>query len=138
MINHMYKKLLSILLSTALVFGFFAGTGFQTTADAAAQDQPDILLQRNAEWKYFDQGQDLTTVWRATYDDSSWASGLAPFGYKDNGSGIATAEFGPLNTVVDYGADKKLQTPHDLLPHESSGQQGSNRRLWTDSRNVWH
>ncbi|EGG38209.1 S-layer homology domain-containing protein [Paenibacillus sp. HGF5] len=109
MINHMYKKLLSILLSTALVFGFFAGTGFQTTADAAAQDQPDILLQRNAEWKYFDQGQDLTTVWRATYDDSSWASGLAPFGYKDNGSGIATAEFGPLNTVVDYGADKKLK-----------------------------
>lgn len=109
MINHMYKKLLSMLLSTALVFGFFAGIGGPAAVQAATQDQPDILLHRNAEWKYFDQGQDLTTVWRATYDDSSWESGLAPFGYKDNGSGVSTAEFGPLNTEVSYGPDKKLK-----------------------------
>ncbi|MFE9275885.1 S-layer homology domain-containing protein [Paenibacillus glucanolyticus] len=109
MINHVYKKLLSMLLSTALVFGFFAGLGFPAVAEAATPGQPDILLQRNADWKYFDQGQDLTTVWRATYDDSSWANGLAPFGYKDNGSGVTTAEFGPLQTVMDYGTDKELK-----------------------------
>ncbi|MBX4150435.1 S-layer homology domain-containing protein [Paenibacillus lautus] len=109
MITHQYKRLLSMLLSAALVFGLFAGVGSLSTVEAATQDQPDILLQRNAEWKYFDQGQDLTTVWRSTYDDSSWESGFAPFGYKDNGSGIATTEFGPLGTIVDYGTDKKLK-----------------------------
>lgn len=109
MITHQYKRLLSMLLSAALVFGLFAGVGSLSTVEAATQDQPDILLQRNAEWKYFDQGQDLTTVWRSTYDDSSWESGFAPFGYKDNGSSIATTEFGPLGTIVDYGTDKKLK-----------------------------
>ncbi|CAH0120684.1 3',5'-cyclic adenosine monophosphate phosphodiesterase CpdA [Paenibacillus sp. CECT 9249] len=105
----MYKKLLSMLLSTALVFGLLAGFGSSPAAEAATQDEPMILLERNSEWKYFDQGQDLNSVWRATYDDSLWDSGFAPFGYKDNGSGIATSAFGPLNTEVGYGPDKKLK-----------------------------
>ncbi|WP_246061795.1 S-layer homology domain-containing protein [Paenibacillus oralis] len=108
----MSKKLLSMLLCTALTFGLWSGLGASPVAEAAAQDEPDepmILLPRNSEWKYFDQGQDLMSVWRATYDDSSWDSGFAPFGYKDNGSGIATSTFGPLNTEVDYGPDKNLK-----------------------------
>lgn len=108
----MSKKLLSMLLCTALTFGLWAGFGSSPVAKAAEQDEqdePTILLQRNSAWKYFDQGQDLMSVWRATYDDSSWDSGAAPFGYKDNGSGIATSTFGPLNTEVDYGPDKKLK-----------------------------
>lgn len=91
------------------MFGLLAGFGSSPAAEAAAQDGPIILLERNSEWKYFDQGQDLNSVWRATYDDSLWDSGFAPFGYKDNGSGIAISTFGPLNTEVDYGPDKKLK-----------------------------
>ncbi|MEK6989895.1 S-layer homology domain-containing protein [Paenibacillus sp. FSL K6-1566] len=109
MVNHLYKKLLSILLSIALAFGWLASVGATRTVEAASPDQPDILLARNAEWKYFDQGQDLTTVWRATYDDASWASGKSPFGYKDNGSGISTSYFGPLQTEVSYGPDSKMK-----------------------------
>lgn len=65
-------------------------------------------MERNANWRYFDQGQDLQSEWRASYDDSSWNSAPAPFGYKDNGNGISTSYFGPLQTEVSYGSDKKI------------------------------
>lgn len=108
----MSKKLLSMLLCTVLTLGLWAGFGALPAAEAATQDEQDepiILLQRNSQWKYFDQGQDLMSVWRATYDDSSWDFGAAPFGYKDNGRDITTPTFGPLNTEVDYGPDKNLK-----------------------------
>ncbi|QOS78993.1 S-layer homology domain-containing protein [Paenibacillus sp. JNUCC31] len=107
MISHLYKKMLAILLSIALVFGWFAGFGGANSAQAASLSEPDILLERNANWKYFDQGQDLLSEWRALYDDSSWNSGTAPFGYKDNGNGISTSYFGPVHTEVSYGLDKE-------------------------------
>ncbi|PWW38631.1 MULTISPECIES: S-layer homology domain-containing protein [Paenibacillus] len=109
MISHLYKKVLSILLSIALVFGWLAGFGGVHSVQAASLSEPEILLQRNANWHYFDQGQDLQAEWRASYDDSFWNSGPAPFGYKDNGSGISTSYFGSLQTVVSYGLDKKLK-----------------------------
>jgi hypothetical protein len=109
MISHLYKKCLPILLSLSLVFGWFAGFGGVNSAQAASSSEPEILLQRNAEWNYFDQGQDLLTEWR-TYDDlSSWKMGQAPFGYKDNGNGVSTSYFGPLKTEVSYGLDKELK-----------------------------
>ncbi|NEU60259.1 S-layer homology domain-containing protein [Paenibacillus sp. ALJ109b] len=107
MISHLYKKMLSILLSIALVFGWLAGFGGVNSAQAASLSEPEMLLERNANWHYFDQGQDLQSEWRASYDDSSWNSGQAPFGYKDNGNGVSTSYFGSINTEVSYGLDKK-------------------------------
>ncbi|WP_413033515.1 S-layer homology domain-containing protein [Paenibacillus xylanilyticus] len=111
MINPLYKKIVAILLSTALVIGWFGGlgTGPIVKAEAAADPQPDILLSKNSNWKYFDQGQDLMSVWQTVYEDATWPEGNAPFGYKDNGNGISTTYFGPLQTEVDYGGDKSLK-----------------------------
>ncbi|WP_338586756.1 S-layer homology domain-containing protein [Paenibacillus sp. Y5S-9] len=109
MISHFYKKMLPILLSLSLIFGWFAGIGGVNSAQAASLSEPDILLERNANWRYFDQGQNLESQWRTSYDDSSWEIGPAPFGYKDNGNGVSTSFFGPLKTEVSYGDDKKLK-----------------------------
>ncbi|WP_246310925.1 S-layer homology domain-containing protein [Paenibacillus xylanilyticus] len=111
MINPLYKKIVAILLSTALVIGWFGGLGAGpiVKAEAAVEPQPDILLSKNSNWKYFDQGQDLMSVWQAVYEDTTWPEGNAPFGYKDNGNGISTTYFGPLQTDVDYGGDKSLK-----------------------------
>ncbi|MEC0125181.1 S-layer homology domain-containing protein [Paenibacillus pabuli] len=109
MISHLYKKMLSILLTLSLVFGWFAGFGGTNSAQAASLSEPAILLERNATWKYFDKGQDLLSEWRALYDDSSWNFGPAPFGYKDNGSGVSTSYFGLLQTEISYGLEKQLK-----------------------------
>lgn len=54
------------------------------------------LVPAGAEWKYLDDGTDQGTAWRGTtFDDSSWASGFAQFGYGD----------GDETTVVSYGDD---------------------------------
>ncbi|MGG4128446.1 S-layer homology domain-containing protein [Paenibacillus illinoisensis] len=111
MINPLYKKVLAILLSVALVIGWFGGLGSAPVVKAAetVEPQADILLSKNSTWKYFDQGQDLKSVWQAVYEDNTWAVDNAPFGYKDNGSGISTTYFGPLQTEVDYGGIKSLK-----------------------------
>ncbi|OMF30054.1 hypothetical protein BK133_16935 [Paenibacillus sp. FSL H8-0548] len=106
MMNKVYSRLLSILLSSALLLGLFGGAA-PSSVSAAPADEPIILLSGNSEWKYFDKGIDQGTVWQSTYDDSAWSFDSAPFGYKDSGAGISTARFGALKTVVDYGGDKK-------------------------------
>jgi hypothetical protein len=56
------------------------------------------LLPNRSVWKYLDNGSDQGTAWREPdFDDSSWASGLAPLGYGDSaGRPPATTNvFGP-------------------------------------------
>ncbi|NHM08061.1 hypothetical protein G4D82_12585 [Flavobacterium sp. CYK-4] len=56
----------------------------------------DTFLPANATWKYLDNGSDAGTTWRNNnFDDSSWLSGKAEFGYGD----------GDETTVVSYGPD---------------------------------
>ncbi len=57
------------------------------------------LIARGANWKYLDNGSDQATAWRnAAFDDSSWSSGNAEFGYGD-GDEVTTVGFG--NNVLD-------------------------------------
>ena len=52
------------------------------------------LISSGAEWKYLDDGSDQGTAWTAvSFNDSSWATGNAQFGYGD----------GDETTVISYG-----------------------------------
>lgn len=49
---------------------------------------------RGTTWKYLDTGVDQGTNWRGTtFNDASWASGLAELGYAD--APVTTVSFGP-------------------------------------------
>jgi hypothetical protein len=53
------------------------------------------VIAPNSQWRYFDQGVDLGTAWRATgYNDSAWAIGNGEFGYGD-GDEATVVSFGP-------------------------------------------
>ncbi|MDA3823562.1 MAG: lamin tail domain-containing protein, partial [Bacteroidales bacterium] len=55
-----------------------------------------ILIIKGDEWKYNDEGQRPNGEWtQLDYDDTSWGTGFAEFGYGD----------GDENTVVAYGPD---------------------------------
>lgn len=56
------------------------------------------LIALGADWKYFDRGIDQGTAWRGIgFDDSSWLSGCAQFGYND-GDECTTVSFGPSSS----------------------------------------
>lgn len=102
-------------MALVLIMAFgFATNGLTVLAESSSgnealqnqADQPLVLLEGNSAWKYIDNGTDQGTVWQAVYDDSGWKSGLAPLGYKDNGSGVSTTIFGGLNTNISYGSSK--------------------------------
>ncbi|MBN1481310.1 CotH kinase family protein [candidate division KSB1 bacterium] len=63
------------------------------------------LLNRGANWKFFDKGVSPGANWSSpAFDDSGWATGAAQLGYGD----------GDENTVVDYGpnSDDKYVTTY--------------------------
>ncbi len=54
------------------------------------------LIEQGSTWKYLDDGSDQGTAWQSpSFDDSTWSSSAAQFGYGD----------GDETTVVDYGTD---------------------------------
>jgi hypothetical protein len=54
------------------------------------------LISYNSNWKYFDNGINQGTAWRATtFDDTGWKNGLAQLGYGD----------GDEATVVSFGSN---------------------------------
>jgi len=59
-----------------------------------------ILIKKNANWAFFDEGEDLTgTGWRGfNYDHSSWSKGEAPLGY-DDVNGVE------LGSEISFGDD---------------------------------
>ena len=76
---------ISSLLIPALLFTFLLDA--QTT-----------LVNYNSSWKYLDNGSNQGTAWRATsFNDASWASATAAFGYGTNG----------ITTTVSYGSNNK-------------------------------
>lgn len=91
--------MICVLLSTAI---------FQGSAIAAGNN---IILSRDAEWKYLDNGVDQSTAWReVNFDDSAWKRGKAPLGFGDAVS--ETDMITPLATTVDFGdpANKYMTT----------------------------
>lgn len=56
-----------------------------------------ILIPKESEWKYLDDGSDQGKTWTdTTFNDSDWKTGQAELGYGD----------GDENTNVDFGPDK--------------------------------
>lgn len=61
-----------------------------------------LLVAKGSTWKYLDNGSNQNTAWRAAgFDDRTWASGAAEFGYGD-GDEVTTNQFGldPNNKFI--------------------------------------
>jgi hypothetical protein len=55
----------------------------------------NILIAASSDWKFLDDGSDQGTAWRqTTFNDQSWKSGKAQFGYGD-GDEATVVSFGP-------------------------------------------
>ena len=79
---------------TRLAVALFLALLLLWTARASTTDI--VLVEKGSEWKYFDQGLDLDTMWRTLdSDDAGWPSGSAQLGYGD----------GDEATVVNFGPD---------------------------------
>ncbi|GGF90039.1 hypothetical protein GCM10010912_39030 [Paenibacillus albidus] len=111
--NKLFRQAVSMVLALVMVLGLATG-GFTAYAEenSGGTDQqlqaepPLILLEGNSSWRYADDGTDQGTAWQAVYNDTGWKTGQAPLGYKDNGSGVSTSQFGALKTNISYGPDK--------------------------------
>ncbi|HUS33737.1 MAG TPA: Ig-like domain-containing protein, partial [Verrucomicrobiae bacterium] len=58
----------------------------------------NLAIAPGAAWKYLDDGSNQGTAWYSpTFDESSWKTGLAQFGYGDNDE-ITPIGFGPSTT----------------------------------------
>jgi methionine-rich copper-binding protein CopC len=74
-----------LLSAIALLFSVFLTA--QTT-----------LINYNSSWKYLDNGSNQGTTWRnVSFNDASWATGTAAFGYGTSG----------ITTTVSYGSNNK-------------------------------
>jgi len=116
--NKVFKQAIAMSLAFVMLLGLVI-TGLPAYAEdsdgeatrQSEEVQPIILVAGNSVWKYLDDGTDQNTVWRSVYDDSTWQSGQAPLGYKDNGTGVSSDQFGALKTNLSYGADKSKKHP---------------------------
>lgn len=60
------------------------------------------LIEYAETWKYLDNGSNQGTAWRASaFDDSSWASNVAPLGYGTSINATNTLSFGS-NSAAKY------------------------------------
>lgn len=58
---------------------------------------PTVLIQKGSTWKFLDNGSDQGTAWKNnSFDNSTWVSNMAPFGYGDPCK--TTVSFGPSST----------------------------------------
>ena len=59
------------------------------------------IVKLNDTWKYYDKGEAPSNWTDTGFNDSSWASGQAPLGYKMTG----------VKTTVSYGSDSNRKNP---------------------------
>ncbi len=79
----------------SLSFGRFFILIFLLSSVNIAHAQTE-LVPLGSNWRFLDNGSDQATGWRQpSFDDSSWAEGLAQLGYGD----------GDESTVVSFGGD---------------------------------
>jgi len=89
------------------------------------------LVAMGSEWKYLDDGSDQGTAWYDPgFDDSSWASGPAEFGYGD-GKEATVVNFGPdegeryVTTYFRHSFDIPNPSDYQWLNLGINGKQGS-------------
>ena len=87
----------SALSEMETVHWTYLNAGYNTDVlDSWSDVVEDILISKEALWKYNDSGSDLGTNWKeVNFNDQEWASGRAELGYGDNDE----------NTEVSYGDD---------------------------------
>ena len=91
-----WKNILALTLTLVLALGAFA-------APALAAENGTIL-PRDAQWKFYDQGELSGDAWKTVdFDDSAWKSGAAPLGFGDDFS--ETDPKLPIGTVIGFGED---------------------------------
>lgn len=106
------KKLKKVLSNIIMICVLLSTVVIQPNLNVQAVENNNIILPKNAEWKYMDNGIDLGTAWHGKdYDDSVWKKGKAPLGYGDDFS--ETDLTLPIGTIVDYGnAENKNMTTY--------------------------
>lgn len=68
------------------------------TISIVRTNYPLTLVPANSSWKYLDNGSNQGTAWRQPgFNDSSWATGFAQFGYGDNDEATVIS-YGPVST----------------------------------------
>jgi len=70
----------------------------EVTITIGRTNYPVTLVSSNSSWKYLANGSNQGTAWRQPgFNDSSWATGNAQFGYGDNDE-ATTISYGPVST----------------------------------------
>ena len=78
-----------------------APTGYTFAGWMKSATVTNQVIKFDDTWKYYDKGAAPSNWADAKFDDSSWASGQAPLGYKMTG----------VKTTVSYGADPNNKNP---------------------------
>ncbi len=94
-------QLIAAILLTTSALSLFASSGKAQT----------VVIPKNSVWSFNDTGTDLGTTWRDTsFDDGSWTTGTAIFGYGE----------GYINRVISFGLDPNDKHPTAYFRHEFS------------------
>lgn len=128
------KRLKSLVIAVVVVLPLFSTPVFGTsnasnesnasnassntsnTSNASEKKEGLVILPRDAEWSYNDEGKDLGKDFYAEdFDISSWKKGKAPMGFGDKFS--ETDPKLPLATEVSFGPDEnnKIMTTYAAL-----------------------
>ncbi len=90
------------------------------------------VITLGSAWRYHDQGQDLGSDWRQPeFDDSSWMSGQAQFGYGDGD------ETTPLNQTTPNLPSYYFRTDFELPLNGGSVTAADLRVVYDDGIAVW-
>jgi len=87
--------------------------------DQSGPSTTQEVIEAGHTWKYLDDGSDQGAAWRApSFDDASWASGPAKFGYGD-GNETTTLDFGPDsgNKRITYYFRTAFEVPDARVVH---------------------
>jgi hypothetical protein len=101
------------------------------TVDIQVQVPSDILIARNAVWKYLDTGIDQGTAWvDPAFDDSSWAAGPAELGFGDGDEATVINRTNPSGPIITF------YFRHTFNVADASAIPGLEIVLWRDDGAV--
>lgn len=83
-----------LLLSTFLISLLsFSKNESKLNSENPITVPPTVLIEKGSSWKFLDNGSDQGTTWKDnSFDNTTWTSNIAPFGYGD-----------PCNTTISFG-----------------------------------
>jgi autotransporter-associated beta strand protein len=87
------QEIASLAAQSVATFGGTSVTGtVALVVTAPPPPVPVTLIAAGTIWKYFDQTNDLGTIWRGnSFNDSAWSNGVARLGYGNDGEATRIA-----------------------------------------------